>query len=147
MPHRNRTLRQVVAHQKILVTATPQTSVREASQLMKKAHVGALLVVERGHLVGIFTERDALVRVLAEGLSPETTPLASVMTLNPIAAHPDQPFLSALHQMYENGFRHVPVAENGRPLGMVSARDALDLEAAEFESTLQQREHLRTIMA
>jgi len=48
--------------------------------------------------------------------------------------------------MYENGFRHVPVAENGRPLGMVSARDALELEAAEFEATLQQREHLRAIL-
>ncbi|HOB62767.1 MAG TPA: CBS domain-containing protein [Candidatus Competibacteraceae bacterium] len=147
MSNRNRTLRQVVAHQKLLVAAAPQTSVREASQLMKKAHVGALLVVERGHLVGIFTERDALVRVVAEGLSPEATPLTLVMTPNPITAHPDQPFLSALHLMYENGFRHVPVAENGRPLGMVSARDALDLEAAEFESTLHQREHLRTIMA
>ena len=104
-------------------------------------------MVENGHLVGIFTERDALVRVLAEGLDPEITPLAAVMTLNPITVHPDQPFMSALHLMYENGFRHVPVAENGRPLGMVSARDALEREAAEFEATLHQREHLRTILA
>lgn len=145
MPYR--TLRKVIEHQKMLTAAPPQTSVREATQLMKQAHVGALLVVERGHLVGIFTERDALVRVLAEGLNPETTPLAAVMTLNPITVHPDQPFISALHLMYENGFRHVPVAENGRPLGMVSARDALELEAAEFEATLHQREHLRAIMA
>lgn len=59
----------------------------------------------------------------------------------------NQPFGYAPHLMYENGFRHVPVAENGRPLGMVSARDALELEAAEFEATLRQREHLRAIMA
>lgn len=142
-----RTLRKMVEHQKMLTAAPPKTSVREATRLMKQTQVGALLVVEHGHLVGIFTERDALIRVLAEGLNPEATLLAEVMTLNPITVHPDQPFVSALHLMYENGFRHVPVAENGRPLGMVSARDALELEAAEFEATLRQREHLRTIMA
>ena len=145
MPYR--TLRKRVEHQKILTAAPPQTSVREAARLMKQTQVGALLVVEHGHLVGIFTERDALVRVLAEGLNPETTPLAAVMTPDPITVHPDQPFVSALHLMYENGFRHVPVAESGRPLGMVSARDALEREAAEFEATLHQREYLRTILA
>jgi len=145
MPHRK--LRKRVEHQKMLTAAPPKTSVREATRLMKQTQVGALLVVEHGRLVGIFTERDALVRVLAEGLDPETTPLAAVMTLDPITVHPDQPFVAALHLMYENGFRHVPVAENGRPLGMVSARDALDLEAAEFEATLHQREHLRAILA
>ena len=142
-----RTLRQVVEHQKTLTAAPPKTAVREAARLMKTTRVGALLVVEHGHLVGIFTERDALNRVLAEGLDPDTTLLNEVMTLNPITVHPDQYFVSALHLMYENGFRHVPVAENGRPLGMVSARDALELEAAEFEATLRQREHLRAIMA
>lgn len=142
-----RTLRKMVEHQKMLTSAPPKTTVREAARLMKQTQVGALLVVEHGHLVGIFTERDALIRVLAEGLNPEATLLAEVMTLNPITVHPDQPFVSALHLMYENGFRHVPVAENGRPLGMVSARDALELEAAEFEATLRQREYLRAIMA
>lgn len=142
-----RTLRKIVEHQKMLTAAPPKTSVLEAARLMKQTQVGALLVVEHGHLVGIFTERDALVRVLAEGLNPETTTLAEVMTLNPITIHPDQSFLSALHLMHENGFRHVPVAENGRPLGMVSARDALELEAAEFEATMHRREHLRAILA
>lgn len=142
-----RTLRKLVEHQKMLTAAPPRTSVREAARLMKKTQVGALLVVEHGHLVGIFTERDALNRVLAEGLNPETTLLTEVMTLNPVTIHPDQPFLSALHLMYENGFRHVPVAENGRPLGMVSARDALELEAAEFAASMHQREHLRAILA
>ena len=141
------TLRKRVEQQKILTVAPPNTTVREATRLMKQTRVGALLVVEHGHLVGIFTERDALIRVLAEGLNPETTPLTAVMTLDPVTVHPDKPFVYALHLMYENGFRHVPVAENGRPLGMVSARDALELEVAEFEQTLHQREHLRAIMA
>ena len=143
----NRTLRKIVEHQKTLAAAPPQTSVRESARLMKKMQIGALLVVEHGRLVGIFTERDALARVLAEGRDPETTPLVEVMTLDPITVHPDQPFVMALHLMYENGFRHVPVAENGRPLGMVCARDALEVEEAEFEKTLRQREHLRAILA
>lgn len=143
----NRTLRKIVEQQKILAAAPPHTPVREAARLMKTMQVGALLVVEHGRLVGIFTERDALTRVLAEGRDAETTPLMQVMTLDPITIHPDQSFIMALHLMYENGFRHVPVAENGRPLGMVSARDALEVEEAEFEKTLRQREHLRAIMA
>ena len=61
------------------------------------------------------------------------------MTSNPITVHPDQPFVYALHLMYENGFRHMPVVEN-RPLGLVSARDALEMKTAELEATLHQRQ-------
>lgn len=142
----NRTLRKLVEHQKMLTAAPPKTSVREASRLMKQTHVGALLVVEHSRLVGIFTERDALIRVLAEGRDPDTTLLVEVMTLDPMIAHPDQTFMYALHLMYEHGFRHVPVVENGRPLGMVSARDALELEISEFEETVERREHFRALM-
>ena len=142
-----RTLRSIVTQQKVLATAQAKTTVREAARLMQQTRVGALLVVEHGHLVGIFTERDALFRVMAAGLDPDNTPLSTVMTLDPVTVHPDKPFLYALHLMYENGFRHVPVAENGKPLGMVSARDALALEEQEFEASLKQREHLRAIMA
>ncbi|MBK8508846.1 MAG: CBS domain-containing protein [Candidatus Competibacter sp.] len=142
-----RTLRSIIAHQKLLATAQAKTTVREAARLMQQTRVGALLVVEHSHLVGIFTERDALFRVIAEGLDPDNTPLSTVMTLDPVTVHPDQTFLYALHLMYEHGFRHVPVAENGKPLGVVSARDALALEEQEFEATLKQREHLRAIMA
>lgn len=145
MPYR--TLRKIVEQQKILSTAPVKTTVSEAAREMKQTRVGALLVVENGHLVGIFTERDALFRVLAEGLDPDVTTLSEVMTSDPMTVHPDKPFGHALHVMYENGFRHVPVVENGRPLGMVSARDALALEAEEFEAALQQREHLQQILA
>lgn len=144
MPYR--TLRKIVEHQKILTAAPAKTTVSEAARVMKQTRVGALLVVEHGRLVGIFTERDALFRVLAEGLNPDVTPLSEVMTSDPLTVHPDKPFVHALHMMYENGFRHVPVAENGRPLGMVSARDALALEAEEFEVALHRREHLREIL-
>jgi CBS domain-containing protein len=113
---------------------------------MKQKRVGALLVVEDGRLAGIFTERDALFRVIAEGRSPETTRLAEVMTPNPRTIAPDRPFGHALHLMHEGEFRHVPVVENGRPLGMVSARDALSPDLAQFVSDLDRRSHIGEIL-
>ena len=104
------------------------------------------MVVEGGRLVGIFTERDALFGVIAEGRDPRSTRLGEVMTRDPQTIGPDKPLGHALHMMYEGGFRHVPVVENGRPLGMVSARDALGPELREFESELVQREHIREIL-
>lgn len=145
MPYR--TLRNLVEQQKVLTTATVKTTVSEAARLMRETQVGALLIVNHGQVVGIFTERDALFRVLAERLDPEVTTMSAVMTPDPLTVHPDKPFVHALHLMHENGFRHVLVAENGRPLGVVSARDALGQEAAEFETTLRQREHLEAILA
>jgi CBS domain-containing protein len=68
------------------------------------------------------------------------------MTADPQTIEPDRPFAHALHMMFEGGFRHVPVVERGKPLGMVSARDALALEAEEFEAALQRREHIREIL-
>ena len=64
-----RTLRSIVAHQKVLATAQAKTTVGEAARLLRQTRVGALLVVEHSHLVGIFTERDALFRLLAEPVS------------------------------------------------------------------------------
>ena len=68
------------------------------------------------------------------------------MTADPQSIAPDAPFRNALHLMYENGFRHVPVTKDGRPLGMVSARDALGLDLLEFESDLELRENISEIL-
>ena len=94
--------------------------------MMKQHNIGALLVVDGTRLFGIFTERDALFRVLAEGRDPHTTRLGEVMTSQPQTIHPDEPFLNALRIMHKGRFRHLPVVEFERPLGMVSVRDALD---------------------
>ena len=114
----DRPVRSIISEQPP-VTAGPDVSVAAASRLMKQKRVGALLVVEDGRLAGIFTERDALFRVIAEGRSPETTRLAEVMTPNPRTIAPDRPFGHALHLMHEGEFRHVPVVENGLQIGMV----------------------------
>src|SRR5258707_15058200 len=99
---------------------------------MKLYRIGAIFVVDGGGLAGIFTERDALFRVVAEGRDPATTRVAEGMTDNPRTIGPDRPFGHALHLMYEGEFRHVPVVEDGRPLGMVSARDALGPDPQQF---------------
>jgi len=128
------------------VIVSPQTTVVEAARLMKSRKVGALLVVDGARLLGIFTERDALLRVIAEERAPHKTRMAEVMTPDPQTVHPDTPFGHALHLMHEGGFRHVPVVENGRSLGVVSARDVLGSELREFATELQTREHIETIL-
>ena len=141
-----RPIRSVIAKQKVL-TATAEITVTAAARLMKKKSVGAVMVVkDNGRLAGIFTERDALFRVLAEGRDPKTTRLSDVMTAQPQTITPEKPFGHALLMMYESGFRHVPVVENGKPVGMVSARDALGPELQEFESELQRRTRIGEIL-
>jgi len=141
-----RPIRSLVKGQKPLV-APAKTTVREAAQLMEKHKVGAMMVVDaHGHLSGIFTERDALFRVLAAGRDPATTLLAEVLTKKPQTIAPDRPVGHALHMMFEGGFRHVPVVENGRPIGMVSARDALGPELQEFEADVKRRERIGEIL-
>ena len=126
-----------------LLIAPPDTTVSKAAKLMAKKNVGAVMVVENEHLVGIFTERDAVFRVIAKGRDTETTMLTEVMTPAPQTVDPDRSFGYALLMMHENGFRHVPVIENGKPIGIVSSRNALDPDMEEFVAEAQRRKHIR----
>jgi len=142
----HRTIRMIIEHQEI-IAAPGGTSVIAAACLMRENHVGAVMVVEEGKLAGVFTERDALFRVIAEGRDVRTTQLADVMTRNPQTIHPDKPFVDALHVMYEGGFRHVPVVEDDRPVGMISARDALGPELEDFIYELLRKNQAEDILA
>ena len=142
----NRTLRQVVQGQTV-VSAPADTTVRAAAITMARHKIGAILVVDdQGRLAGLFTERDVLNRVVAQGLDPDSTQLSTVMTAELQTASPDKPLAHALHMMFEGGFRHVPVVEDGRPIGMVSARNALGLEIRQFEKELEDRDHIAEIL-
>ena len=133
--------------EKGILLVPEKTTVSDAAQMMQKRNIGAAMVVdERGHLAGIFTERDALFRVLAPARDPAKTRIAQVMTKNPRTVEAEKPVGYALHMMYEGGFRHVPVVEHGRPIGMVAARDALGPELKEFESDIERREHIGEIL-
>lgn len=141
----SRKISDVIQNQKILC-AEAGISVREAACRMAQDKVGSMLVVEKGMLIGIFTERDVLNRVVAARLDPDTTKLAEVMTKNPQTVKPDRPFSHAMHMMYEGCFRHMPVVEDGKPVGMISIRDAIGPELSEFESELERRDKLTEIM-
>jgi signal-transduction protein with cAMP-binding, CBS, and nucleotidyltransferase domain len=141
-----RPIRNIIANRQIL-TEPPEATVAGAARQMKKKNVGAVIVVRHdGHLAGIFTERDVVFRVIAEGRDPRTTHLSDVMTHDPRTIGPDKPFEHALLMMYDGGFRHVPVVENGRPIGMVSARDALGPELQDFDTEIERRQRIQEIL-
>lgn len=141
-----RTVRSIIEGQE-LITAPKSMPVGEAARLMKSHNVGAILVVEGDLLVGVFTERDALFQVVAEGRDANTTHLGAVMTRNPRTIEADGLFTLALQIMYEGGFRNVPVVENGRPVGLVSARDALGPELKDFVYEMLRREQTTDVLA
>src|SRR3972149_6503651 len=139
------TIRSLIEDQEPLVVAAKLT-VGEAARRMKQSKFGAVMVVENGKLVGIFTERDALFRVVAEGHDAQIIQLSNVMTRDPQTIHPDRPFADALQLMHASGFRHVPVVEDGRPIGMVSARDALGGKLENFIYELVRQKQIKDVV-
>jgi CBS domain-containing protein len=133
-------VRSVMQRRKAL-KASPGTLVSKAAKLMADKNVGAVMVVEDKRLVGIFTERDIVFRVVARGLDAQTTRLADVMTPAPDTVDPDKPFGYALLVMHERGFRHLPVIQDGKIVGIVSSRSAMDPELEEFSFEAQRRKH------
>jgi CBS domain-containing protein len=138
----SRDVRELMDHERAILLS-PGTTVLAAARMMAERKYGAVMVVEHGRLVGIFTERDALFRVVAPGLEPQSTRLADVMTGAPRTVHPKDSYGYALVLMQEGGFRHAPVVEDGKPIGIVSSRNALDPELEEFVSEASRREHIR----
>lgn len=104
-------------------TVTPQTSVVEAARLMEKEDVGPLPVVEDGSLVGIVTDRDLVVRVLAEGRNPESTTVGDVCSPQPVSVEPDADLSQALALLARHQVRRLPVAEGDRLVGIVAQAD------------------------
>ena len=105
-----------------LVTVEPLTSVAAAVTVMGMQAVGAVLVMEKGILEGIFTERD-LVRALTHDIGASSEPVAQWMTRNPVTVGPETPVEQALERMLAGNFRHLPVTEGERVVGVVSIRD------------------------
>jgi len=118
---------QIVRHQNPLMLP-PSTSVMQAAQQMHARHVRAVLVIEvDANLVGIFTERDAISRVLAAGRDPVATMLADVMTNNPETITPQQTAAEVLRLMKELRVRHLPVIDDGKIIGIVVRNDFPEL--------------------
>jgi CBS domain-containing protein len=123
----NRKLADIVKGQKLVALAERET-VQEACRYMWERRTGSVLVLDdQQRLMGIFTGRDA-VRLLAEGKNAEVTTLGQAMTPNPITLTPDKRAIDGLREMSNRGFRHLPVVESGRILGVVSRSDFLGIE-------------------
>jgi len=104
----------------------PEFTVADASRIMLERRVGAVLVLEGGdpeRLVGIMTERDINFRLVATGRDAATTTVADIMTRKPRGMSPDTPVTEALKFMTRSGFRHLPVKDDGRIVGIVSITD------------------------
>lgn len=138
-------------HRKIIPDVVPRRDIRavtekdtviDCAKTMKELNVAAMIVVDgAGKLIGIVTERDMVQRVLAKGLDPKTATMADIMTRNPDTLKPDDSAADALELMRSRNFRHLPVAEEGRCVAMVSIRDlyaavqeALEKEIHETEA-------------
>jgi len=128
-----RHMSEIVRHQNP-VMLSPGASVQHACERMRERGVGAVLVLDaHRHLVGIFSGRDAVCRVLAAGLDPAKTRLGDVMTRDPATMPPGKTALEALHLMQEGGFRHVPVIDNDKVVGVVSKGDFRGIEQARLD--------------
>jgi CBS domain-containing protein len=101
----------------------PDTPVTECVRLMTAGKIGALIVMDGGRLIGIFTERDALNKVLAGGLDPGNTKVSAVMTKDPYCIPPTTTVGDAMKLITKRRFRHLPIVDNGKVLAVVSSGD------------------------
>jgi CBS domain-containing protein len=111
-----------------LIHAQLGENVREIARKMSEKNVGAVAVLDEGKLVGVFSERDLMKRVVAAGLNPESTKVESVMTRDIIVGDPTDDLDDALQKMHAVGCRHLPVVEGGNLIGMISLRDLLEVD-------------------
>lgn len=134
-----RTLRQVVQRLE-LISAQPDAPVIDAAIAMSEGRIGAIPVIEGERLVGIFSERDLMTRVVVPGLDATTTRVEQVMTHKVVTAGLDEPVERCLEKMHRAGCRHLPVLHDGRVIAMLSMRD---LQKDEIRVQDEEIQHLR----
>jgi CBS domain-containing protein len=120
-----------------VLTVTENDSVSEAARIMSEHNIGAVPVLNDGELVGVFSERDIMKRVVAEGLDPRKIRVSEVMSTGVWAVGPDEPVESCMVLMKMHGVRHLPILERNRLLGVVSLRDILLHEVTEMDGEVR----------
>jgi CBS domain-containing protein len=118
------------------VCVAPGTTVLEAVQIMNRSHTGCVCVVDRKRLVGVFTERDILRKVIEAGLDVKKTLVNELMTVSPETLTLNDKIVFALNKMTVGGFRHVPIVEGGVLRGIVSIRDIAEFVVALFPAAV-----------
>ncbi|MBI4607643.1 MAG: CBS domain-containing protein [Candidatus Rokubacteria bacterium] len=111
-----------------LFMVSREAMVSEAVRVMAANNVGIVAVLDGDKLVGVFSERDVVRRVVDRGLDPSRTPVGEVMTTNLVVADVDEDYQSAMSKMDQANIRHLPVVSEGRLLSMISIRDLMRVE-------------------
>jgi CBS domain-containing protein len=127
-----------------LFHVAPDVMVFDGLKLLASYGVGAMVVLEQGKLVGIFSERDYTRKVALEGKNSRETQIAEIMTRNVITVPPTAGTRVCMSLMSTNKIRHLPVVENGKVLGLISIRDIMDDIIADHEQTIS---HLQTYIS
>jgi CBS domain-containing protein len=128
-----------VINDQIIHKISPKDTVRSAAKLMRDTKVAALLVMTADRLVGIITERDMTVRVIATGLNSDSSEVADIMTTDPDTLSPHDTAADAIRMMKSRGYRHLPVVDGNKVVGMVSVRDIYAVHNGELEQDLKDR--------
>ncbi len=119
-----------------LVTVNPLVLVAEAAQIMAARHIGAVPVTDAGRIVGIFTERDALTRIVAAGIDPARTPVRDVMSSTLVVADIGESCEACLERMRQAHIRHLIVLDHDQMAGIVSMRDLMAVDIDEKLETI-----------
>lgn len=122
----------------------PDASVYSAIEMMAERHVGALLVIEDGELVGIISERDYARKVILQGRSSKNTFVYEIMTPTPITVSPCVSVQEALEAMTDHGVRHLPVVEKRKIYGMLSMGDLVHWIINAQDETIEHLQHYIT---
>ena len=118
-------------------TVDKSVSVQAAVEYMAQKSIGAVSVMDGDRLVGIFSERDVINRVVAKGLNPGATAVSSVMTTNLVVASADETYESCLRKMKQASCRHLPVVEGDKLVGFISLRDLLLVDISVKDDTIE----------
>ncbi|MFI5173226.1 MAG: CBS domain-containing protein [Terriglobia bacterium] len=127
---------ELVTNREVYFVRTDQT-VQEAAQYMGERNVGAVVVLEKDRLAGIFSERDLMKRVVMRGLDPSKTRIEEVMTRELVSADSEESYENCLRKMKQLNVRHLPVVRTGELLGLVSLRDLLMIDLDEKDHELK----------
>lgn len=130
-----------------MITVSPRDSVREAARRMAANRVGAVLVVEADHLVGLLSERDVVQRVVEAGLSPDTTEAGRVASREVVSVDVNDSIRTVLAVFRDRRFRHLPVLDGGRPVGILSTRDFLAFLVDGLERFVEERKFAEEMAA
>jgi CBS domain-containing protein len=137
-----KTVQQLLMQQPLaLWTIAPDATVFEALKMLSEAKIGAIMVMEKGRLVGILSERDYTRKVALEGKSSKTITVREIMTANVLCVRPESTNEECLVLMSSKNIRHLPVVSGSEVIGMLSMRDLVADIISEREYTIKQLEH------